>query len=144
MPELTVRVATSADARSIAGLRDAWDSSEPRPGFAPDLADWMDAHPSHHCVLALLDGAVVGMAWLAIVDRVPRPGLLERRSGDIQSVFVLPEARGLGAGKAMMDALDEIAAPLGLQHLSVHSSPMGIHLYESVGFASTPQLLRKP
>ena len=143
MPELTVRLATSADAVGLANLPGQWDSEFARPEFAPDLAEWMDAHPFHHCVVAILDGSVVGMAWLAIVERVPRPGRLDRRSGDIQSVFVHPDARGLGVGKSMMSALDELASSLGLILQTVNSSTMGIALYESAGFASTPQLLRK-
>jgi GNAT superfamily N-acetyltransferase len=143
MSELTIRVATSADAPALADLP-WWDPSGPSPDFAPDLARWMDDNPAHTCMLAFLDEKLVGMAWLAVVARVPRPGKLDRRSGDIQSVFVLPEARRSGVATALLNALDELATSQGLLHQSVHSSAMGIPLYESVGFVATPKLMRKP
>lgn len=112
--------------------------------FAVDLGQWL-AGPgcSHHAFVARGDdGRVVGMAWLALVPRVPRPGTTTRASGDIQSVFVLPEARGKGIGGALIEAVTTHAQQLGADRVNVHSGRKAVALYERLGFASSQQLLQ--
>jgi len=60
--------------------------------FSADLAEWWDEHQgTHHAFVAWADDStVVGMAWLAMLPRVPRPGATNRLCADIQTVFVLP------------------------------------------------------
>ena len=60
-------------------------------------------------LVAELDGAIVGMAWLAFAPRVPSPRALDRRNGDVQSVYVWPDARGRGVGGRLVDAIVEEA-----------------------------------
>ena len=147
-----VRDATPDDAPLLARLRSAWDlDRHGRPAdtdFAARLADWMRTHPGHRAALAL-DTSVepaepVGMAWLAIAERVPRVDAFDRAAGDIQSVFVAPEHRGRGVGSALIAHLTAIAEQLGLAFVGVHSSTEGIPLYRSAGFASSPKMMRRP
>ena len=111
--------------------------------FATDLADWWAARAgSHLAFVARPAGSdVVGMAWLAVVPRVPRPGRMARLSADIQSVFVLPDQRGKGIGAALVRAVTDHALHLGAEHVTVHSSEGAVTLYERLGFTSSPLLL---
>ncbi|MEV0905781.1 hypothetical protein [Streptomyces hokutonensis] len=54
--------------------------------FAAELAQWWSAHRDSHLafVARLLGPEIVGMAWVALVPRVPRPGATSRLSADIQ------------------------------------------------------------
>jgi GNAT superfamily N-acetyltransferase len=113
--------------------------------FAADLdAWWTDHNDSHLAFIArLAESEVVGMAWLALVPRVPRPGITTRRSADIQSVFVVPEQRGKRIGSALVQAASDRAFRLGAGHVTVHSGRKAVPVYERLGFASSRQLLQK-
>lgn len=114
--------------------------------FAVDFAGWWADHADSHLafVARLAESEVVGMAWLAVVARVPRPGGATRLSADIQSVFVLPEHRDNGIGSALVQAASEHALLLGVGRVTVHSGRKAVPLYERMGFASSRQLLQRP
>jgi GNAT superfamily N-acetyltransferase len=114
--------------------------------FEVDLdAWWVDHDESHLAFVArLAEVEAVGMAWLALVPRVPRPGATTRRSADIQSVFVMPEQRGKGIGSALVEAASGHALRLGASRVMVHSGRKAVPVYERLGFASSPQLLQRP
>src|SRR5687768_2933631 len=93
-----VRSADERDIDQLAALRWVWalpnEPAEPEPlrDFTVWLADWMTAHRDDVlCKIAVAGGELVGMAWLAIYERVPNPNQRRRRTGDVQSVFVLPQ-----------------------------------------------------
>jgi GNAT superfamily N-acetyltransferase len=113
--------------------------------FADDLAGWWDQHDESHLafIARRAESEVVGMAWLALVPRVPRPGANSRCSADIQSVFVLPEHRGQRIGEALVRAASEHAFRLGAGHVTVHSGRRAVPIYERLGFASSRQFLQK-
>lgn len=113
--------------------------------FAVDLSTWWEAHAlSHHAFLAREGGEGVGMAWLALVPRVPRPGTTARRWADLQSVFVLPQCRGRGIGSALVQAATAHALASGAATVTVQSGRRAVPVYERLGYASSPQLLQKP
>jgi GNAT superfamily N-acetyltransferase len=113
--------------------------------FAIDLAAWWTDHDDSHLafIARLADSEVVGMAWLALVPRVPRPGATTRHSADIQSVFVVSEHRGNRIGSALIQAAAEHAVRLGAARVTVHSSRNAVPVYERLGFGSSRRLLQK-
>lgn len=120
--------------------------------FAVDLDAWWSHHDdSHLAFVARLatsksesESEVVGMAWLALVPRVPRPGTTTRLSADIQSVFVVSEQRGKRIGSELVQAATEHALRLGASRVTVHSGRKAVPVYERLGFASSGQLLQRP
>ena len=145
MAEIEVRVANAADMPGVAGFR--WDEGsqdgEGRAQFVADFVSWAVANPNHHCIIALDGRAIVGMAWLAVLPRVPGVGNFHRAGGDIQTVFVLPEYRRRGIGAALLSRIENLTTDGGLSRVTVHSSTMGIPLYERAGFSVTPKLLSR-
>ena len=141
--------ALPADVSQLAGL--LWLHASPEEqaqqaveAFAVDLAAWWEEHAgSHIAFVAREAGEAVGMAWLALVPRVPRPGTTARRSGDVQSVFVLPECRGRGIGTALVRAVTEHALTSAAR-VTVQSGERAVPVYERLGFASSRQLLQLP
>ena len=113
--------------------------------FAVDLDAWWTNHNDSHLafIARLAESEVVGMAWLALVPRVPRPGVTTRRSADIQSVFVVPEQRGKRIGSMLVQAASDHAFRLGAGRVTVHSGRKAVPVYERLGFASSRQLLQK-
>ena len=113
--------------------------------FAAELAQWWATHQDSHVafVARLLQPEIVGMAWVALVPRVPRPGATSRLSADIQSVFVMPKQRGQGIGSALVEAASEHATRLGSLRVTVHSGRKAVRVYERLGFESSRQLLQR-
>jgi ribosomal protein S18 acetylase RimI-like enzyme len=148
---VTIRRADDDDMPGVAALRWRWivdenaaDEHVERSTFVDAFVAWaVDHRSSHHCVIAEDEGTLVGMAWLAIVDRVPSPRALGRRSGDVQSVYVVPERRGAGVGRQLIDALSSHADALGVERTVVHSSGGAVGFYEREGFASTERLRQR-
>ncbi|GAA1401027.1 GNAT family N-acetyltransferase [Catellatospora coxensis] len=114
--------------------------------FAAELAQWWAAHRESHLAFVARVGEpeIVGMAWVALLPRIPRPGATSRMSADIQTVFVLPEQRGQGIGSALVQAAAEHAIRLGAIRVTVHSGRRAVPVYERLGFESSRQLLQLP
>jgi GNAT superfamily N-acetyltransferase len=146
--QVTVRKATAGDIVALAGLRAASRAERGAAapygaGFAEVFSAWVGDHLSTHLpFLAELDDAVVGMAWLMIADRVPTPERPDRRSGDVQSVYVVPGLRDLGIGAALLEAVLAEAGRLELEHVTVHSSDRAVPFYRRVGFRHDQRWLR--
>ena len=82
------------------------------------------------------------MGFLAITARVPLPLRFSRASGDVQCVYVVPEARDAGLGGQLIDAIRRLGVELGLERVTVHSSKRAVSAYERHGFAVSPVLLQ--
>ena len=79
-------------------------------------------------LVADVDGVAVGMVTL-----YPRG----KRTGWISKLFVDPEHRGKGIGKALLDAVIAEARTWKLDRLGLSTLPMlreAVHLYESTGW----------
>lgn len=113
--------------------------------FTAEFAKWWATERHSHLafVARLPRPEIVGMAWVALVPRVPRPGATSRLSADIQSVFVTPEHRGQGIGSALVAAASEQATYLGAVRVTVHSGRKAVPVHERLGFESSRQLLQR-
>lgn len=113
--------------------------------FAADLRDWWAACAgSHRAFVAQAPGGeIVGMAWVALVPRVPRPSATTRMSADIQAVFVMTEYRGQGIGSALVQAAATWAEHDGALHVTVQSGSRAVPVYERLGFESSWTLLQR-
>jgi GNAT superfamily N-acetyltransferase len=148
--DLVIRSATLADASALSALRWRWaqpgrtpDAGEAQQ-FAADLAGWMETQGERSaCQVAELDGALVGMAWLAVFERVPNPGDAVRLSGDVQSVFVVPEHQGRGIGLRLMQSLCAVADHLGVRKLTLDSRDSVMPFYERLGFRSQGTMMTR-
>jgi GNAT superfamily N-acetyltransferase len=142
-----IRRAGLDDATALARLRWLWRTSErgehglSELAFGAAFTHWWSEHSSHIAYIAETDGIAVGMAWLAVFDRMPQPRQLERLAGNVQSVFVLEAYRNHGIGEALVNALITEASTRGVGYLIVHPSRRAYPLYERLGFGVTDQML---
>ena len=147
--QVDVRRATSADYPDLTRLLWQFAHHDDAPAeidraFESDFRNWIVEQLTSHVpyIAVTPDGHAVGMAWLAVVARVPRPGRMGRRSADLQSVYVVPESRNAGIGAALVAAVLATAEELGVEHVSVHSSARAVEVYRRAGFADTGRYLR--
>lgn len=132
-----------ADIVDLTRLRWAWrvvecgGSGMERAEFAAAFAAWAAAHADTNVpFLAHVDDGAVGMAWLALVERIPGPERWQRRAGLVQSVYVLPNHRDRGVGAALMSVVTVEAKRFGLDYLMVHPSERSFPFYRRHGFAN--------
>ena len=143
--------APGTDTAALARLRWAWafekdavppgSGDGPSPEFLAAFATWVAANALRHkAFLALAGERPVGMAWLAVIERVPDALLPVRRSGLVQSVFVLPGHRDGGVGALLMAALVDEARARSLDYLLVNPSRRSVPFYRRLGFAGDDRL----
>ncbi|WP_243901462.1 GNAT family N-acetyltransferase [Glycomyces niveus] len=147
--DIEIHPARPEEYPAVARLRWQWEvetGAAPvgdREDFAKEFAAWARAHTeSHRCVVVCRNGTVIGMAWLAVVARVPTPGRFVRASGDLQSVYLVPEERSGGLGSRLIAAVLEEARALGLPKVTVQSTTRAIPVYCRNGFAASPKVLQ--
>ena len=145
---LLLRVAGVSDVEHLARLRYQWRAGErgesglDEPSFERSLRSWMEDHSASHIpFLALRNGGAIGMAWLALVDRVPGPEHFTRRSAYVQSVFVISPERSNGIGTSLMELVLAHARELFLDYVAVHPSGRSLPLYQRLGFRDTDRVL---
>ncbi len=84
---------------------------------------------------------VAGLGMMAL-DWPPHPMHPEQdRRGYILNVFVDPDLRGGGVGRALMDLATAEGRRRGLDILVLHASAMGRSLYESLGWVAGSEMM---
>jgi GNAT superfamily N-acetyltransferase len=138
---ITIRPAVPGELDVVAELRWQWvleNEGVPVTGreeFVQHFVTWARENTSSHRCMVLVRGEVIiGMAWLAVLPRVPSPRALQRASGDLQCVYVVPGERDSGPGGRLIDAVLARARDLELERVTVHSSPRAIPAYSRHGF----------
>lgn len=147
---IEIREATGDDLAALARLRwechierqpaDERDFDAYRLGFAEW---WFSQQGRCRAVVAAEGNQLVGMGFLAVVDRVPSPGSLDRHHGDIQSMYVIPTHRNEGVGTRIVDGLLDLARRAGCERVEVHSGRRAVAFYERSGFEHFERLLNQ-
>jgi len=150
LKDMMVRSAQPEDVAGLAALKEAWAqlsrpiSESERREFADDLAAWMRSQgPALVCRVAEIDGELVGMAWLVLFERVPDIHDRTRLTGDIQSVYVLPQHRQRGIGRALVRSLIDAADERGVPRVTVSANTAAAAIYSAEGFVTAPYLLER-
>jgi GNAT superfamily N-acetyltransferase len=104
-----------------------------------DLAGWL------HMVVG--DGIDLGSSWVLVRDGMPIGcALIAQRgwSSRLAAMAVVPEARGQGVGRALMDRVIEDARSRRQRRLVlevIESNDVAVHLYKGCGFRVVRRLL---
>jgi GNAT superfamily N-acetyltransferase len=134
------RKGTAEDAPTLARLRWKWRAEERSEGgdrdvFVNFFTTWVvDNLGTHVPFLVEVDGRAAGMAWLNLSQRVPNPDQFSRRTGDVQSVYVVPELRNSGVGAALLAEVLDHARAIELTRVTVHAAERAIPFYLRGGF----------
>ena len=146
-----VRQATDDDVADLARLRrrsheerhEVDDDGE--DAYVRDFVAWWSRRADRFRAAVAVDGdRLVGMGFLAVVDRVPVPGDVDRHHGDVQSMYVVPEHRDAGVGTRILRLLLDLAREAGCTRVEVHSGRRARVFYEREGFEHLERLLNHP
>ena len=121
----------SADARRLIAALDTHLAGlyPPEQRFGPNLRPEHLAPGLGTFVLARADGVAVGCGAMRLLDG---------ETGELKRMYVEPQQRGRGVGKAIVEQLEAAAVTLGARRLVLET---GIHqteaiaLYRRVGFS---------
>jgi GNAT superfamily N-acetyltransferase len=132
-----VRALRSADTARLLELIDGLADYEKLPRPDPEArqrlaADALAEPPRFHALLGEIDGVVVGYAiyFFTYSTFLARPSLY------LEDIFVLPEARGQGAGVALFRACAQEAVQLGCGRMEwqvLSWNEPSIRFYERLG-----------
>jgi GNAT superfamily N-acetyltransferase len=113
----TVREAVDGDANALVPLLDALGYPTSVATLAARLTAWRAADPSGRLFVAELGSRVVGFVTVHITPVLHRPTSV----GRITALAVLPDARGSGAGRALVEAAEAYCREAGLARIEVTS-----------------------
>lgn len=104
------------DHRNDPAILDAWLGNK-----TPQMvASWFES-PTNFSLVAVEDGEIIGVALLT-------------GAGKLALCYLLPEARGKGAGKAMLAKMEQTACNWGVKALQLHSTAAGAAFFASHGY----------
>lgn len=154
-----IRPATTADLDTVTRLRLAFLADlrrDQHPGAALD-AEFADATATFlagasragrlHSWLAETAGGADrrhGIVSVLLFPVPPRPDDRRPYDGYIINMYVAPERRHQGIGRALLDACLASAPALGIRRFWLHATEDGRPLYDRAGFSTNPAWMELP
>jgi ribosomal protein S18 acetylase RimI-like enzyme len=147
----TIRAGEAADVELLAdAFRQMWlDNAVPaehiEPGYRERVQQFVAAGRASEALrffIAEREGRCVGTAACQLFAGL-YPAILLRRVrcyGYIWGVYVAPEERRQGLGRALTEACVQALRAQGCTHALLHAAPPGRGIYERLGFQGTNEL----
>lgn len=127
-PQVAIEDPRSPEARALVGALDEYLEAL----YPPDNNYLLDVEslcaPEVSFFVARVGGMALGCGALRLLDA---------RSGELKRMYVAPEARGLGLGSAILQAIEQRARQLGLGELKLETGtaqPEALGLYRAAGY----------
>jgi GNAT superfamily N-acetyltransferase len=147
--DIVIRRATPADAAQLARLRYEFRTSLRRAAqslesFIPRCTAWMLerlASSTWLCWVAESGGAIVGHAWLDIIEKIPNPGPEDELHAYITNVYVRDELRNQGIGARLLDAALSYCKANRVDSVILWPTERSRSLYERHGFARADNVM---
>jgi GNAT superfamily N-acetyltransferase len=143
MAEPTIRFAHEQDVEQLVEMRRDFTFEDPYPGvslrsgYDDDCrAFLLDAigGGQWHIWVAEVDGRIVAHAFVALIDRVPRPIRERAHLAYLTNVYTRPEFRGQGIGGRIIRRAQAAAREADVELMIVWPSEESIEFYEREGF----------
>lgn len=154
MPDqVVVRPAAAGDVRELARLRYEFRAPRSSPleseaAFISRCAAWMrprlDSGDAWRAWVAETSaGAIVGTAWVGLIEKLPNPGAEPEEHAYLTNVYVRADARGSGIGSALLDVAVAWCGERGVHAAILWPTARSMPLYRRHGFASPAALLER-
>jgi GNAT superfamily N-acetyltransferase len=127
-----------------AGIEPAVESEQ---AFVERCTGWMRERlrpgGSWRCWVGHIGGAIVGSAWLQLIEKLPNPVGESGRHGYISSLYVQSAHRGTGLGSALLAACLRDADAMAVDAVILWPTPRSRSLYLRHGFAVRDDLMER-
>ena len=135
-PDLAVRRADVADAKTIGQLLHDFNSEfdDPTPGPHALAVRVGELLAAGEITVLLTGGKPHGLAVLRFL-----PAIWDALDCYLEELYVVPDRRGQGLGRALMEAAIDLARRKGAAHMDLGTSEDDVAaraLYESLGFSN--------
>lgn len=87
-------------------------------------------------------GEIVGCGGICYQEEMPSPDNLTGTNGYLMNIYTLPEYRGRGVGRKIIDFLVDEAKRKGTGKIYLESSKDAKHLYEEIGFSDMQDYMK--
>ena len=87
-------------------------------------------------------GMIVGCGGICFQKEMPSPDNLAGTNGYLMNIYTLPEVRGRGVGRQIVEYLIADAKEKGTEKIYLESSGAGKHLYEEMGFSDMKDYMK--
>jgi GNAT superfamily N-acetyltransferase len=147
---VNVRMAMLEDARELARIRYEFRSGvnpavESESEFVERCAAWMAERLARdgpwRCWVAEDAGAMQGHLWLCLIEKVPNPAPELEQHAYITNVYVRPDGRGVGVGKALMEAALAFCREVRVDSVILWPTERSRTLYARHGFAAPEDMM---
>ncbi len=88
------------------------------------------------------NGEIVGCGGICYQEEMPSPDNLTGTNGYLMNIYTLPEYRGRGVGRKIIDFLVDEAKRKGTGKIYLESSKDAKHLYEEIGFSDMQDYMK--
>jgi GNAT superfamily N-acetyltransferase len=93
-------------------------------------------------IVAEEQGRIVATSGMVVYEAPPTPGNPSGVQGYVINMYTLPEHRGQGLARALLDELIAHAKSLGARRVWLRTSEMGRSLYRAAGFFEDEDYMR--
>ncbi len=99
---------------------------------------------THTACFAIDDetGRIVGCGGICYQSEMPSPDNLMGTNGYLMNIYALPEKRGEGIGRRIVEYLIEDAKQRGTEKIYLESSGMAKRLYHEIGFSDMKDYMK--
>lgn len=88
------------------------------------------------------DGEIIGCGGICYQREMPSPDNLTGTNGYLMNIYTLPEYRGQGVGRRIVEFLIADAKNKGTEKIYLESSKAAKHMYEELGFVDMPDYMK--
>ena len=88
------------------------------------------------------NGETIGCGGICYQKEMPSPDNLTGTNGYLMNIYTLPEYRGQGIGKKIMEFLIVDAKSRGTEKIYLESSKAAKHLYKEIGFSDMEDYMK--
>ncbi|MCR5072222.1 MAG: GNAT family N-acetyltransferase [Clostridiales bacterium] len=88
------------------------------------------------------DGESIGCGGICYQREMPSPDNLTGTNGYLMNIYTLPEYRGQGVGRKIIEFLISDAKERGTEKIYLESSVGAKHLYEEIGFSDMQDYMK--
>ena len=149
---ILIRPAVAVDSAALARLRYEFRASiaaaaESEPAFLERCTTWMGERlrpgATWRCWVAQVSEAIVGSAWLQLIEKLPNPVAEPELHGYISSLYVQPAHRGAGLGSLLLAACLGECQARAVDAAILWPTPRSRSLYLRHGFAVHDDLMER-